>query len=114
MTRLNERHRRSEAKTADPFNENSACAAQFLDALRRLDLHRLLRVERCRRTDHHLRLASVMRLSEAPAYDAAALHARHVLTPWVAQGGRNPPVVVRGEGSYLYDDRGKRYIDFSA
>ncbi|HMF29706.1 MAG TPA: aminotransferase class III-fold pyridoxal phosphate-dependent enzyme [Candidatus Cybelea sp.] len=55
-----------------------------------------------------------MRLSEAPAYDAAALHARHVLTPWVAQGGRNPPVVVRGEGSYLYDDRGKRYIDFSA
>ncbi|HLX25404.1 MAG TPA: aminotransferase class III-fold pyridoxal phosphate-dependent enzyme [Candidatus Cybelea sp.] len=55
-----------------------------------------------------------MRLSEAPAADAAALHARHVLTPWVAQGGRNPPVVVRGEGSYLYDDAGKRYIDFSA
>ncbi|HEY1866756.1 MAG TPA: aminotransferase class III-fold pyridoxal phosphate-dependent enzyme, partial [Candidatus Cybelea sp.] len=55
-----------------------------------------------------------MRLSEAPANDSAALHARHVLTPWVAQGGRNPPVVVRGEGSYLYDDRGKRYIDFSA
>jgi taurine--2-oxoglutarate transaminase len=55
-----------------------------------------------------------MRLSESPPYDAAALHARHVLTPWVAQGARNPPVVVRGEGSYLYDDRGKRYIDFSA
>lgn len=55
-----------------------------------------------------------MRLTEAPADDTAALHARHVLTPWVAQGGRNPPVVIRGEGSYLYDDAGKRYIDFSA
>jgi len=37
-----------------------------------------------------------------------------VLTPWVAQGGRTPPVIVRGEGSWLYDDRGKRYLDFSA
>lgn len=55
-----------------------------------------------------------MRLSEAPSANAAALHARRVLTPWVAQGSRNPPVVVRGEGSYLYDDAGKRYIDFSA
>jgi taurine---2-oxoglutarate transaminase len=39
---------------------------------------------------------------------------RHVLTPWVAQGGRNPPVVVRGEGSYLYDDQDWRYLDLSA
>ena len=46
--------------------------------------------------------------------DVAALHARYVLTPWVAQGGRRPPVVVRGEGPYLYDDRGARYLDFSA
>jgi len=38
----------------------------------------------------------------------------HVLTPWVAQGGRNPPVIERGEGSSLYDKSGKRYIDFSA
>ncbi|HEX3457724.1 MAG TPA: aminotransferase class III-fold pyridoxal phosphate-dependent enzyme [Candidatus Baltobacteraceae bacterium] len=37
-----------------------------------------------------------------------------VLTPWVAQGGRTPPVIVRGEGSWLYDDRGRRYLDFSA
>jgi taurine---2-oxoglutarate transaminase len=37
-----------------------------------------------------------------------------VLTPWVAQGGRTPPVIVRGEGSLLYDEQGKRYIDFSA
>ncbi len=46
--------------------------------------------------------------------DAAASHAKYVLTPWVAQGGRTPPVVVRGEGSYLYDDRDRRYLDFSA
>ncbi|MFZ0033279.1 MAG: aminotransferase class III-fold pyridoxal phosphate-dependent enzyme [Candidatus Cybelea sp.] len=46
--------------------------------------------------------------------DVAALHARYVLTPWLAQSGRNPPVIVRGEGSSLYDDRGKRYIDLSA
>jgi taurine--2-oxoglutarate transaminase len=46
--------------------------------------------------------------------DATALHARYVLTPWVAQGGRTPPVIVRGEGSYIYDDRDRRYIDFSA
>jgi taurine--2-oxoglutarate transaminase len=46
--------------------------------------------------------------------DFAALHERYVLTPWVAQAGRKPPVVVRGEGSYLYDIEGKRYLDFSA
>ncbi len=46
--------------------------------------------------------------------DVAAMHQRHVLTPWVAQGGRTPPMIVRGEGSYLYDDRGERYLDFSA
>jgi taurine---2-oxoglutarate transaminase len=46
--------------------------------------------------------------------DLSRLHAQHVLTPWVAQGGRTPPVIVRGEGSYLYDDRGKRFLDFSA
>jgi taurine---2-oxoglutarate transaminase len=55
-----------------------------------------------------------MTLFRAPAEDAAALHARYVLTPWVAQSGRNPPVIVRGEGSYLYDDGGGRYLDFSA
>jgi taurine--2-oxoglutarate transaminase len=55
-----------------------------------------------------------MRLSDAPAIDAATLHAKYVLTPWVAQGGRKPPVIVRGEGCCLYDDRGRRYLDFSA
>lgn len=41
-------------------------------------------------------------------------HARYVLTPWVAQKGRRPPAIVRGEGCYLYDDAGQRYLDFSA
>jgi len=38
----------------------------------------------------------------------------HVLTPWVAQAGRSVPTIVRGEGCYLYDDGGKRYLDLSA
>jgi taurine---2-oxoglutarate transaminase len=55
-----------------------------------------------------------MSLAKSLVEDAATQHARYVLTPWVAQAGRNPPVIVRGEGSSLYDERGKRYIDFSA
>jgi len=55
-----------------------------------------------------------MSLYRTAIEDPAALHARHVLTPWVAQSGRNPPVIVRGEGSYLYDDRDRRYLDLSA
>jgi taurine--2-oxoglutarate transaminase len=55
-----------------------------------------------------------MNRSSALIDDAASLHDRHVLTPWVAQRGRNAPVIVRGEGSYIYDDRGGRYLDFSA
>ncbi len=51
---------------------------------------------------------------DALTEDLAELHARYVLTPWVTQGGRRPPTIVRGDGSYLYDDRGTRYVDFSA
>jgi taurine--2-oxoglutarate transaminase len=46
--------------------------------------------------------------------DVARMHERYVLTPWVAQSGRQPPVIVRGEGCNLYDERGKRYLDLSA
>jgi taurine--2-oxoglutarate transaminase len=53
-------------------------------------------------------------LSNVLAEDIDALHASRVLTPWVAQGGRKPPVIVRAEGSYLYDDRDRRYLDLSA
>ncbi|AEV16245.1 Aminotransferase [Thermus sp. CCB_US3_UF1] len=46
--------------------------------------------------------------------DLKALHKKHVLTPWVAQAALNPPLVVRGEGVWLYDQEGHRYLDFSA
>ena len=43
-----------------------------------------------------------------------ALHKKHVLTPWVAQASLNPPLVVRGEGVWLYDEEGRRYLDLSS
>lgn len=53
-------------------------------------------------------------MTSAVVESVAALHDRFVLTPWVAQAGRNVPTIVRGEGSWLIDDEGKRYLDFSA
>ncbi|APD08263.1 MULTISPECIES: aminotransferase class III-fold pyridoxal phosphate-dependent enzyme [Thermus] len=46
--------------------------------------------------------------------DLKALHKRHVLTPWVAQASLSPPLVVRGEGVWLWDAEGHRYLDLSA
>lgn len=46
--------------------------------------------------------------------DPAAVHARYVLTPWVAQGNRRTPTIVRGEGCAIFDDRNNRYLDFSS
>lgn len=47
--------------------------------------------------------------------DLHALHRRHVLTPWAAaQGKLDPPSIERGEGVFLYDDAGKRYLDLSS
>jgi taurine--2-oxoglutarate transaminase len=43
-----------------------------------------------------------------------AKHAKYVLSPWVAQGGLSAPVIVRGEGSYLFDSDGKRYLDLAS
>ncbi|HEX3462477.1 MAG TPA: aminotransferase class III-fold pyridoxal phosphate-dependent enzyme [Candidatus Elarobacter sp.] len=40
-------------------------------------------------------------------------HARYVLTPWT-QGGVTAPVIVRGEGIYLYDADGNRYADLTS
>src|ERR1700738_1812757 len=50
------------------------------------------------------------------ASDAAlkTKHQRYVLTPWMAQGSLAPPVIVRGEGIYLYDDEGNRYADLTS
>ncbi len=41
-------------------------------------------------------------------------HARYVLTPWMAQGSLRTPVIVRGEGIYLYDADGNRYADLTS
>ena len=38
----------------------------------------------------------------------------HTLFSWSKQKGLNPIVVERGEGVYLYDYNGKRYLDFSS
>jgi taurine--2-oxoglutarate transaminase len=44
----------------------------------------------------------------------ATKHARYVLTPWMAQGNLRQPVIVRGEGIYLYDADGNRYADLTS
>jgi taurine--2-oxoglutarate transaminase len=48
------------------------------------------------------------------ADDLKALHREYVLTPWVAQGNLDVPVIVRGEGVYMYDADGKQYADLSS
>lgn len=40
--------------------------------------------------------------------------ARNVLAPWSKQSTVKTPKFVRGEGSWLIDDSGKRYVDLSA
>lgn len=50
----------------------------------------------------------------APDQALTAKHQRYVLTPWMAQGGLTQPVIVRGEGIYLYDDEGNRYADLTS
>ncbi|SEC84581.1 taurine---2-oxoglutarate transaminase [Rhizobiales bacterium GAS191] len=39
---------------------------------------------------------------------------RRVLVPWSVQGQLNPPVIVRGEGSFFFDSQGKRYLDLTS
>ncbi|VVM06429.1 taurine---2-oxoglutarate transaminase [Methylacidimicrobium cyclopophantes] len=46
--------------------------------------------------------------------ELAELHAKHVLTPWSVQKRASGPMIVRGEGSFLYDSEGNRYLDLSA
>ena len=41
-------------------------------------------------------------------------HARFVLSPWLAQGGLVAPVIVRGEGCFIYDEDGKAYFDLGS
>ena len=46
--------------------------------------------------------------------DLKALHAKYVLSPWAAQAALAAPVIVRGEGSYLFDSDGKKYLDLAS
>lgn len=39
---------------------------------------------------------------------------KYVLAPWSKQSAVGGPTFVRGQGSFLYDDAGERYLDFSA
>ncbi len=48
------------------------------------------------------------------ADDLKVLHRQFVLTPWIAQAGVDVPVIVRGEGVYMYDADGNRYADMSS
>ncbi len=41
-------------------------------------------------------------------------HARYVLTPWSAQRGLSMPSIERGEGVYLYEASGRRYLDLAS
>jgi taurine--2-oxoglutarate transaminase len=52
--------------------------------------------------------------TSSAAHDIALKHRRFVLTPWVAQGGLDAPTIVRGEGVYLYDADGLRYLDLTS
>ena len=55
-------------------------------------------------------------LKTAPADTASVIQNNldHTLFSWSKQKGLNPIAVERGEGVYLYDYNGKRYIDFSS
>ncbi len=48
------------------------------------------------------------------ADDLKVLHRQYVLTPWVAQASLDVPMIVRGEGVYMYDAEGNRYTDMSS
>jgi taurine--2-oxoglutarate transaminase len=48
------------------------------------------------------------------ADDLKTLHRQFVLTPWIAQSGIDVPVITRGEGVYMYDTDGKKYVDMSS
>ncbi len=48
------------------------------------------------------------------AKELSEIHSKHVLTPWSIQKRVSAPMIVRGEGSFLYDSDGNRYLDLSA
>ncbi len=51
---------------------------------------------------------------EAPPSNAYVNDRSHVFHSWSAQGSLNPIVVAGAEGSWFWDENGKRYLDFSS
>ena len=51
---------------------------------------------------------------EAPPSNAFVNDRSHVFHSWSAQGSLNPIVVTGAEGSWFWDENGKRYLDFSS
>ena len=51
---------------------------------------------------------------EAPPSPAYVNDRNHVFHSWSAQGALKPIVVTGGEGSWFWDENGKRYLDFSS
>jgi adenosylmethionine-8-amino-7-oxononanoate aminotransferase len=49
--------------------------------------------------------------TEAPTLDLARAAKEHLWLHFTRMQGHEPPIIVRGEGCYLYDDHGKRYLD---
>ena len=50
----------------------------------------------------------------AASLDAVALDRAHVFHSWSAQGALKPLAIAGGQGCELWDDDGKRYLDFSS
>ncbi|MFW6090623.1 MAG: aspartate aminotransferase family protein [Actinomycetota bacterium] len=46
-----------------------------------------------------------------PTYE---LDRAHVFYPWAAQARLDPMVIAKADGSYVWDDAGRRYLDFSS
>ncbi len=55
-----------------------------------------------------------MTVLETRSSDAYANDRAHVFHSWSAQAALTPIVVAGGEGSWFWDENGKRYLDFSA
>ena len=48
------------------------------------------------------------------ASDTYALDRAHVFHSWSAQGALDPVVIAGAQGSWIWDDKGKKYLDFSS
>lgn len=51
---------------------------------------------------------------DAPPSDTYVNDRSHVFHSWSAQGSLKPIVITGGEGSWFWDETGKRYLDFSS